>query len=442
MGKGGRVRSSRVLLVALLVSGVVALPAPARASFHLMNIVEIFVGPAENPDAQYVELQMYSGGQTQVQDAQVRFFGPDGSATGTATFASNVPVGTNRSSILVATTAAEATFGVDADLVMDPLMVGEGGRVCFAGTIDCVSWAISPSGTQFTAGDTGIPGGAAIVRDVSGGSDPAALDSGDDTNDDVVDFDLGAPSPRNNTGVVGAPPGGVLAFESLEVVGPEGGAASVTVTRSGGTGTVCATASTADGSATAPDDYTPVAQQICFEEGAASQTFEVSIAGDGVEETAETVLLRLREPTGGAALGAADSQIDISGELQGSLTSAITSPADGATYRASELGSIEGTAGSVDAVQIALQAKMTNGTCRWFDFNSKEFSKRRCTRKRFVTLLSDGPMTAWSIPRDYPLKRSKGTRFKHYTLYSRAVIGEQKETTFERGRNASRFEMR
>ena len=434
-------RAVRALLLASLACGLLALPATATASFHLMNIVEVFIGPAANPDAQYVELQMYSPGQTQLQGAEVRFFGPDGTPTGSATFASGVPVGTNRSSVLVATQEAEALFGITADLLMQPDLVGEGGKVCFAGTIDCVSWASSPTANAFTAGDTGIPGGAAIVRDVSGGSDPAGLDASDDTNDSAADFDLDVPSPRNNAGLVGAASGGTLSFDAHAYASTEGTPTSIGITRSGGTGAVCVDLSSSNGSA-ASTDYTDVDQQVCFAEGETTKAVELSAVDDGAEETDETVILRLRNPTGGSVVGLANASAVIAGELEGTLVSAIDAPEHGATYRQSGLSAFEGTAGSVDAVQIALQAKMTNGTCRWFDFNAREFSKGKCSRKRFVALLSDGPMTAWSVPRDFSLKKSKGTKWKHYTLFSRAVLGDQKETTFETGRNANRFEMR
>ena len=431
----------RVLLSACVVWGLLALPA--AASFHLMNIVEVFVGPAENPDAQYVELQMYSPGQTQLQGAEVRFFGPDGNATGAATFSSGVPVGTNRSSILVATAEAETLFGIDADLVMQPAMVSEGGRVCFAGTIDCVAWAATPASTEFTAGDTGIPGGAAIVRDVSGGSDPAGLDANDDTGDHAADFDLGVPTPRNNAGVVGAATGGTIAFDAATYDVAEGGVVTIGVGRSGGTGTVCVDLTSTNGSATTPSDYADIDQQVCFAEGETSKTIDLSAVDDGIEETDETVVLRLRNPTGGAVLGLANASGVIAGELEGTLVSAIDAPEHGATYRQSGLPAFEGTAGSVDAVQIALQAKMTSGTCKWFDFGDLTFSKGKCSRKRFSTVPApEGPVDVWGFPRHFTLRKSKGTKWKHYTLFSRAVLGDQKETTFETGRNANRFEMR
>ena len=434
-------RAIRVLLSACVVWGLLALPA--AASFHLMNIVEVFVGPAENPNAQYVELQMYSPGQTQLQGAEVRFFGPDGTPTGSATFASGVLVGTNRSSILVATEEAVALFGVTADLTMQPDLVGEGGKVCFANTIDCVSWSSSAVANSFTSGDTGIPGGAAIARDTSGGNDPAGLDSGDDTNDSAADFDLGIPAPRNNAGIVGAASGGTLSFDATGYAVTEGAPVSIGITRSGGGGEVCVDLSSTNGSASSPADYSDVDQQVCFAEGETTKSVELTAVDDGAEETEETVVLRLRNPTGGSVLGVANATATIAGELEGSLASAIDKPEHGATYRHGGLSAFSGTAGSVDSVLIALQAKMRSGTCKWFDFDDLSFSKGKCSRKRFSTVPSpDGPVTEWGFPRHFNLMTSRGTKWKHYTLFSRAVLGDQKESSFETGRNANRFEMR
>jgi hypothetical protein len=437
-------RAIRLLLLASVTFGLLGLPATtANASFHLMNVVEVFIGPADAPDARYVELQMYSAGQTQLQGAEVRFFGPDGTPTGTATFASGVPVGTNRSSILVATEEAAALFGVTADLTMQPDLIGEGGKVCFGGTIDCVSWSSSAAANSFTAGDTGIPGGAAIVRDTSGGTDPAGLDSGDDTNDSSMDFALGVPSPRNNAGVVGATPGGTLSFDAPGYAVTEGAPVSIGITRSGGAGEVCVDLTSSNGTATSPADHSDLDQQVCFAEGEPTKTVELATVDDGVEETDETVILRLRNPTGGSVLGAANATATIAGELEGSLVSTIETPEHGATYRQSGLAAFSGTAGSVDSVQIALLAKMTSGTCKWFDFGDLSFSKGKCSRKRFSRVPApEGPVDAWGFPRHFSLRKSKGTKWKHYTLYSRAVIGTQRETTFDTGRNANRFEMR
>lgn len=192
-----------VVVVALLATFFYA-AAPAGASFHLVSIREVFAG---TDGAQFVELQMYSGGQTQVQGASVRVFDAAGQEVGSFAFANNMPNGANQASMLVATTAAETRFNIQADLEMTAVIPAAGGKICFAGTIDCVAWgnysgSASGVGTPF-APTTGLPADQSMERKISGGNDPALLDAGDDTNDSAADFQLAPPSPRNNAGATG-----------------------------------------------------------------------------------------------------------------------------------------------------------------------------------------------------------------------------------------------
>jgi hypothetical protein len=60
---------------------------------------------------------------------------------------------------------------------------------------------------------------------------------------------------------------------------------------------------TADGTATASEDYTAVNGTVTIPAGSTTATFSVVIAADQVDEAAETVLLSLSNPSG-AALGA------------------------------------------------------------------------------------------------------------------------------------------
>ena len=93
--------------------------APATATFHLMSIREVYVGPAGDPNAQYVELQMYFAGQNRVDNHVIRFYDAAGTQIGPdLTFTDDVPNGANQDYILIATTQAVTKFGVAADLVM------------------------------------------------------------------------------------------------------------------------------------------------------------------------------------------------------------------------------------------------------------------------------------------------------------------------------------
>ena len=183
-----------------------AAAAPASATFHLMSIREVYVGPVADPDAQYVELQMYSSGENFVQGKALTFYGPTGTLLGTVTFPADVNNGANQAHILVATSQAVTKFGVAADFSMTALLDPTGGKVCFE-NVDCFSWGNysggsttpSPSGTPFNAPD-GLTADMAARRDISGGSSASMLDANDDTDDSAADFAFAAsPAPTNNT---------------------------------------------------------------------------------------------------------------------------------------------------------------------------------------------------------------------------------------------------
>ena len=88
------------------------------------------------------------------------------------------------------------------------------------------------------------------------------------------------------------------------VVNEAAGTATVTVTRSGPpVGTVTVDYATAAGSATSGADYTDVSGTLTFASGIASRTFTVPIINDTVFESAESISLVLRHPTGVAQLG-------------------------------------------------------------------------------------------------------------------------------------------
>ncbi len=113
-----------------------------------------------------------------------------------------VPAGANQSTILLATPAAEAEFGVVADA---PLAAGQlspsGGAVCWE-ALDCVSWGSfsgslpSPAGSP--AAPAGIPDGMALRRTISPGC-ATELEPTDDHDNSAADFSAVFPSPRPNS---------------------------------------------------------------------------------------------------------------------------------------------------------------------------------------------------------------------------------------------------
>jgi hypothetical protein len=104
---------------------------------------------------------------------------------------------------------------------------------------------------------------------------------------------------------------GMITFSKVDYATNEnGGMATIVINRMGGAASnVTIHFATADGSATAPDDYTAVDSVITFAAGQLTQTVQVPIINDTNAEGNETVLLTLREPTGNAKLGAISNAV-------------------------------------------------------------------------------------------------------------------------------------
>ena len=109
-----------------------------------------------------------------------------------------------------------------------------------------------------------------------------------------------------------APAPGTLQFSAAAyTVGEAGPAATVTVTREGGSaGAVSVSYATADGTAAAGSDYTAASGALNWADGeGGSKTFNVPVTNDSSDELDETVNLSLSGPTGGATLGANASAV-------------------------------------------------------------------------------------------------------------------------------------
>lgn len=94
--------------------------------------------------------------------------------------------------------------------------------------------------------------------------------------------------------------------------GVAGGAVLITVTRTGSTnGTVVVGYRTANGSATAGQDYTAQAGLLTFAPGMEVQTFSIGISDDSVIETSENFSLTLTNASGNAALAITSATVTI-----------------------------------------------------------------------------------------------------------------------------------
>jgi hypothetical protein len=196
-------RASAKLLPALALAATVlgVAAAPASATFHEVFVRELYPGSAAEPEAEYVELQMWASGQEFVKSHSVGIYGPGGAPTGTAKFTDQVPNGANQSTILIATPQAGAAFGVTPDLTMAAAIDPAGGAVCWEG-LDCVSWGPFAGGLPSAAGPpavpAGIPDGKALRRSIARGCASLA-EPGDDTDNSAADLEAVFPAPRPNS---------------------------------------------------------------------------------------------------------------------------------------------------------------------------------------------------------------------------------------------------
>jgi hypothetical protein len=116
---------------------------------------------------------------------------------------------------------------------------------------------------------------------------------------------LGTPSTTVLTITDNDVPGSITLGAPTYTVSEAAGLALIAVNRTGGgAGGVTVQITTADGSATAPADYTAVSQTVSFGAGETSKIVPIPIVNDDLREGNETLRLLLTDPTGGAVLGA------------------------------------------------------------------------------------------------------------------------------------------
>jgi hypothetical protein len=165
-----------------------------------MSIRELYPGSVAEPNAEYVELQMWNQGQNLVGGHVLHTYSSTGAQTDTL-LPSDVANGANQSTILIATPQATTQFGVNADAALsssgqlDP----SGGAVCWE-SLDCVSWGSfshslpNPAGSPAPA----IPDGMALRRTIAPGC-PTLLEPTDDRNNSAQDFSAVFPNPKPNS---------------------------------------------------------------------------------------------------------------------------------------------------------------------------------------------------------------------------------------------------
>lgn len=111
------------LIAALLIAPLIAFVAlnpgvstPAFASFHFMRIYGVMGGAEGSASKQFVELRQASGGQNEVQNAQICFYDADGVPWAKFVFPSMVAHSGEDGSILIGSQAMEDAWSAGAEL--------------------------------------------------------------------------------------------------------------------------------------------------------------------------------------------------------------------------------------------------------------------------------------------------------------------------------------
>ena len=199
----------RVLIsLSLALAALVAGPAAARADDSLIRISEVYSDNSAAGDADFVEFQLTTAGQSMTTGHHLYWFGPTGTLLGDAPFPPGSESATftdTQRTILI----GNSPGGIPADfaITMDKLQLpAAGGAVCLSvltiQLIDCASWGSFATVNGPINAHTGTPApaltaSASLNRSKIPGC-ATLLEVGDDTNNSATDFSLGATSPRLN----------------------------------------------------------------------------------------------------------------------------------------------------------------------------------------------------------------------------------------------------
>jgi hypothetical protein len=142
---------------------VVALSAaPARASFHVMQIEQAIGGVCGNTSRQAIQLRMRTSGQNFVAGKKLRAWDAAGiNPVVLITFPSNAPSGASLGRILVTSTGmASSAPGLVTDFTLTNLIPASylaAGRLTFEDSSDNIYWSLAWGGAGYTGSNAGDP---------------------------------------------------------------------------------------------------------------------------------------------------------------------------------------------------------------------------------------------------------------------------------------------
>lgn len=262
--------------------------------------------------------------------------------------------------------AIEQTASVDEDAGTVTLIVTRSGGSDGSVTVDYAS----ANGTA-TAGEdyTTVTGTLTFADGVTSQTItvPITNDSIDESDEDftVTLSNVGGGATLGNTvatvTIVDNDNAGTLSIASTATVNEDDGTVAVVVTRTGGSdGEVTVQFDTADGTAIAGSDYTAqTGRTLTFGHGVTSQTIDIPIIDDSVQENNKDFTITLTNATGGATIGTATSTVTIvdddnPGELAIQSTAEVDEDAGIVTLIVSRTGGSDG--------EVSVDFATANGT--------------------------------------------------------------------------------
>ena len=175
----------------------------------------------------------------------------------------------------------------------------------------------------------------------------------------------GIPFPLVDIAV--APAGAVQFSAGAYLASESAGPATITVTRTGGDccGSITVTASTSNGTATAPADYAATTVTLNFPEGVTSRTFTVPIVNDNINEAFETVNLTLSANIGGRITAPATATLTITDDVAYSIADPLACTGSGNVVTGTFTINNSSAAPANVAAQVSLPAGLLAlpGTC-------------------------------------------------------------------------------
>ena len=313
--------SIRGLLAGLLVLCGLGAAGPAQAEVVISQVYGAGGNSGAVYDRDYVELFNRGGAPVSLAGKSVQY----ASATGTGNFGSNA----NQIVVLPAATVQPGHYflvglagGSNGGPLPDP---DAGGTINMSGSAGKVALADSTSGLGCNGGSNPCsPAQEALILDLVGfgganyyeGSGPAPglsaslaafrADGGcTDTDSNAADFGTATPAPRNGASIPNVCGGGGDAYVSIgDTSALEGDAGltpfffTISLNQPAGDDGVSVDYATADGTATAGEDYVAKAGTATFAAGQTSLTITIDVVGDEVPEPDETFHVDLGNAVG------------------------------------------------------------------------------------------------------------------------------------------------